>query len=188
MALTDASNEARFCSLFYPQTRDEVLRSHRWNFATQRTVLTRLANAPLFGWAVQYQLPIDFLRLLQLNRWRESEARSLHEIEGNRLLTNEEEGQLKYIARVEDANLFDALFIEALAIKLASKLARPLTNSSTMPGQFLEEYERLTAPLARRINAQEDRPKQFLSSVNSNLVTSRFGSVFRGGGSAPTTP
>jgi hypothetical protein len=184
LSLEDATAEARFCKLFYPATRDEVLRSHRWNFATKRTVLSRLSDAPIFGWSVQYQLPIDFLRLLQLNRWRESEARSLHEIEGNKLLTNEQEGQLKYIARVTDANLFDALFIEALALKLASKLAKPLTNSNSLHGEFLQEYERVTAPLARRIDAQEDRPKRFIASVHSNLVASRFGSVFRGGGSA----
>jgi len=59
ISLTEASPEANACSIHYEQTRNEVLRAHRWNFAITRATLTELASAPEFGWAHQYQLPND---------------------------------------------------------------------------------------------------------------------------------
>ncbi len=158
LGLDDGSKGARFCRLFYEQTRDEVLRSHPWNFAMKREVLSRLVDEPVFGWKRQYQLPPDFLRLVQLNGFAETEAARNSEIEGNTLLCDEDEAQVRYVRRMEDAGLFDPLFAEALAMKLASKLAQPLTGSRTLGAEILREYERITAPLARRIDSQEDRP------------------------------
>ena len=85
-SLDDASPEARACKLNYGPTRDEVLRSHRWNFATKRATLSRLSGAPPFGWAAWYQLPVDCLRLLQLNGWETHEQRDRWEVEDGRLM------------------------------------------------------------------------------------------------------
>jgi hypothetical protein len=173
MSLEDASQAARFCKRFYDQTRDEVLRSHPWNFAGKRLALSRLSDDPLFGWAYQYGLPIDFLRLLQLNAYSSSEAPKFCEIEGNRLLTDEGEAQVRYVARVTDPNLFDSLFVEALATKLASKLAQPLTGSRTDANALLTAYERVVAPLARGVDAREGRARRRLPFIESMLVQSR---------------
>ena len=178
MSLDDGSKAARFCRLFYAQTRDELLRSHHWNFAIARETLLRLAEEPLFGWAYQYALPRDFIRLVQLNGYGETEAQRSSEIEGGALLTNETEARIRYVRRVEDAGLFDPLFAEALMVKLASKLAQPLTGSRGAPGELLAEYERITAPLARRVDAQEDRRRRKEPWVESSFVRARMGGGF----------
>jgi hypothetical protein len=172
--LDEESNEARACRLHYAETRDEVLRHHRWNFAIHRETLSQLATPPVFGWAFQYQLPEDCLRLFELNGWDVARRPGFWEIEGRVLLTNEGEAQVRYISRVTDCNKFDALFIEALALKLASKIARPINGSAEMSGEFLTEYEKVTGGRARRTDAFEGRPLRAPAWMQSDLVFSRF--------------
>lgn len=174
-SLDEASQPARYCNLFYAQTRDEVLQSATWNFACVRATLSRLADAPAFGWAFQYQLPSDYLAVIQLNSWQAAEARDLYEIEGNRLLTDEESAQLRYTARIEDSEIFPPLFVEALYVKLASKLAEPLTGSGSKADGLLGEFEKLVEPLAQKANAREGRSRRKLPYVESDFVRSRYG-------------
>lgn len=175
MSLDDASAEARQCKLAYEPTRDEALRAHRWNFAARRANLSRLADPPPFGWRARYQLPSDCLRVLQLNGYEDYERPDLWEVEGRQLLTDRETAQVKYVARVTDATQFDALFVKALACKLAAEIAKALTGSSSIPGDLLTEYERITGPLARTADAMEARPKRKLPWVESELVRTRRG-------------
>lgn len=175
MSLDDRTPEAALCQRFYEQTRDEVIQSHPWNFAIKRETLSRLSAAPLFGWAYQYQLPADCLRILQLNGYEVYQSDGRFEIEGGRMMTNCETAQIRYIARVTDGALFPPLFAEALALKLATRLAKPITGSASEVERLLTEYERITKPLAMRMDAAEGRPKVKLPWANSRFVQSRYG-------------
>jgi hypothetical protein len=172
--LDDASPSARFCNVYYTQTRDEVLRAHPWNFAIKRQTLTS-SGAADSGWSYKYTIPNDCLRVLQLNGFEDYEARDKFGIEARYLVTDEDTANIKYIARIEDVNLYDPVFIEALAVKLASKLATCLSGSRNAGADFLSEYERITGPSARRLNAFEGRPKQKEPWVESSFVRSRWG-------------
>ena len=173
MSLDDASQAARFCKQFYTHTRDAVLQTAQWNFAIKRASLSRLADAPISGWQYQYQLPTDHLRVIELNGADVSARFGEFSIEGNRLLTDDDGAVIRYISRVEDANLFDALFIETLATKLASKLAKPLTGNAQEAQALTTELVRLSGPAARRADAVEGKPKPILPFMNSPLVSSR---------------
>lgn len=177
MSLDDDSREAQFCKRFYDQTRDEVIQSHAWNFAIRRAVLSRLSEAPPFGWAWQYQLPADCLRILQLNGHDVSRREGRYEVEGGRLLTNDDECAVRYLRRVEDAALFPPLFVEALALKIATRLAKPLTGSTSEVERLLTEYERITKPLAMRADALEGRPAVRPAWVESDFVRARRGGI-----------
>ena len=65
--LLDDNVAARACHAMLPIARAEVLRSHRWNFATARATLAALGEAPAFGYARAYGLPADNLRVLEVN-------------------------------------------------------------------------------------------------------------------------
>ena len=175
MSLDDETQPARYCKRFYAQTRDAVLQSHAWNFAIARVLLSRLAEEPIAGWAHQYALPVDCLRILQVNGYEWHERQGLFETEGRALLTDAEVANVRYIRQVTDANLFTPLFSEALAVKLAAQLAQPLTGSRELPTQLLTEYERIIGPKARRLDAFEGRPKVKLPWVTSALVAARRG-------------
>ncbi len=177
MSLEDASAEGRACNRFYSQTRDEVLRAHQWNFATARTVLSQLEEAPEFGWDYQYQLPSDFLRIRSLNDIDCWDGHDRYDIEGRTLLTDLDEANLRYIYRCTDGTLYDSLFVEALATKLAARIAAPLTGSQQLGLSLMQKYEQVLIHRARRIDASESRPKDRLLYQSSNFVRSRYGSA-----------
>ena len=171
--MQEESNEGRVCRLLYAETRDEVLRDHRWNFAIRRKSLVKLVAPPEFGWAFQYELPTDCLRLLEVNGWHQGRRKGVWEIEGKVVLTNDTEAKVRYVSRVENANRFDSVFVEALATKLASKIAMAINGSSSMTGELLTQYEKLTGPRARRLDAFESNPQRRPVWVDSDLVMSR---------------
>ena len=170
--ITDAGAPARACQLHWDGTRDEVLRSHRWNFATARAKLSELAEVPAFFWTHQYALPGDFIRALEVNGTEEGYGRPW-KIEGQNLLTNEESVNLVYIRRATEVDQWDSLFQEAMVLKLAAKLSVVLRGSSTQVEGFLSEYAQLTAPLARRIDANEGRENVGMKPLRSEFVNAR---------------
>lgn len=171
--ITEDTVEGRACALQYPVARDELLRMHRWNFAIDRDTLTALASAPAFGWAKQYALPGDCLRVLQVNAWEDNEIPPRWEVEGRFLLTDENTAEIKFIKRETDVAVFDSVFVSALSCKLAAMIAKDVTGSSTMATEALTEYERILGPNARRMDAHEGRKKRKLPWVESDLVHSR---------------
>lgn len=184
----DADNAtARACNLHYEATRDQLFRAHRWNFAQARATLTRLADAPLFGWSYQYQLPADCLRVLEVN---DSELGDVitdeYIIEQGKILTNADAVNLVYVQRIEDVTQFDPLFVDALAVKLAVVLSETVRGTTGKTEALVTLYEKLTAPLARRVDANEGRRRKGLLSLNSLFVRER-GSSGMIGGTATTT-
>jgi hypothetical protein len=174
MALTDQSKQAQFCSRFYAQTRDEVLQTHRWNFAMRRAALNKLTDAPQSEWAAAYQLPVDCLRVVELNGYEPTERKGEFSVEAGTLLTNDDEANIRYIARVSDGSFYHPLFVHALATMLASRLAGPLTGSRNMPQELLQEYAVLTGAQARMADAFEERKRRKMPWVESDLVAARF--------------
>ena len=171
--ISDAGAPARACQLHFDGTRDEVLRSHRWNFATARASLSMLAEDPPFYWKHQYALPGDFIRALEVNGTEEGYGRPW-KIEGKNLLTNEEDGlNLVYIRRATEVDEWDSLFQEAMVLKLAAKLSVVLRGSSTQVDGFLQEYAAITAPLARRVDANEGRESAGMKPLRSEFVNAR---------------
>lgn len=176
VSMNDDRLAASACLRHYAECRDKVLRSHRWNFATKRVALSRLAARPAFGWSYQYELPADFMRATEVNG---SEAGDVVSgewlIEGRAILTNEEAVNLVYVRRVTDVSLFDSLFVDALAVKLAIALSETLRGSTGKTESLVQLYERITAPLARRIDANEGRRRKGLLPVNSHALRARGG-------------
>jgi hypothetical protein len=186
-SLEDPSPNARFCKAFYNQTRDEVLQSNPWRFATRTETLTELVDDPLIEWDHAFQLPTNCLRVLELNGTDNRERSGYFEVQANTLLTNETSAVIKFIRRETDGTLYPALFIEALSCKLAARIAKPLTGKDDAAANLLTEYTRLTGPEARRTDAYIGHRRPALPFVNSDLVASRFGAggYWGGGGYYP---
>jgi hypothetical protein len=168
---TDTTSKA--CKLFYEPTRDEVLRSHRWNFAEIRAVLSELAEEPAFGWDHAFQLPSDCLRVCEVNDSEIGEGEAW-KVEGQTILSDEGTMNIVYIRRVTDAEIFDPLFCEALGLKLATKLVAKLRGNTAQVSALGEEYLRITAPLARRIDSNESRSKRGLLPLRSEWIAARY--------------
>ena len=135
MSLDDNTKSARYCKALYDDTRDFVLRSYPWRFALKRYVLAPLKEKPLFGYEYRFSLPSDCLRV-----WKMAENER-YQVEGQCLLADTDVCRFIGITRIEDAGLFDPMFVEALSLKLASELAVPLTASVTLKESLNKEYQ-----------------------------------------------
>tara|TARA_R110000822_G_scaffold109543_1_gene239412 strand:- start:3140 stop:3742 length:603 start_codon:yes stop_codon:yes gene_type:complete len=149
LTLTEDTEAARAANLVYDQIRDACIRDHVWNFAVNRVELAQNSTAPAFEFSYQYNLPSDCLRVLQMD-----DMSTLYKIEGGKLLTDDGTAKILYLARVEDVNLFDAMFVEALSARLAAELSVTLSESNTLYSNMMEMYQRKISD-ARSMDAQE---------------------------------
>jgi len=165
LTLTEDSEAARSSNLIYEQIRDACIRDHVWNFAVNRVELAQNSTAPAFEFAYQYNLPSDCLRVLQME-----DLDMFYKIEGGKLLTDEGTAKIMYLARVEDVNLFDSMFVEALSARLAAELAVTLAESNTLYSNMMEMYNRKLGD-ARSMDAQESG---YLEIVADTWLDSRI--------------
>lgn len=166
ISLNDDSKQARAVNSCFADLRDAELRQNRWTFAIKRTQLATLATAPSYGFAYAYALPADFLRLdmvgdaypsVDLSNYRDAEDVD-YQIENNTILTDMTAPlKIRYGASISDPTLWDALFREALACRLAAELAEDLTQSSGKRELAWKEYTR-ALQAAKRSNAVERPP------------------------------
>ncbi len=158
--VAEDSDNARICRTFYASVRDAVLRSHPWNCAIKRTTLTALATGPLMDYDHRYQLPTNpwCLRILQVGTLEEQPTR--WKVEGRQLLADLNSPKIAYIKRITDTNEFDALLFDALVLKLAIKIAMPLTKNDSIVKSLVDELESISLPEARSIDGQESSVQQ----------------------------
>ena len=126
--LNGTQKEAQACRLFYQPSLDEVLRCHPWNFAIRRADLTADPIDPSFGWAKSYALPSDCLRVVDLNDLGALTDPPRWQIEGRSIYCDSDEAHIRYIARVDDPNQYDSLFVAALSCLLAANIAKKVTG------------------------------------------------------------
>ena len=130
-ALSDNTPQAIECNRLYAITRDMELRGHNWNFAIRRADLAADTTSPSWGYDNRYRLPADFLKLVEVestDQWR-VEAGNAGESGSFFVLTDLSDPiYIRYVARVTDPAVFDPLFINMLAARLAMDLAPKLTQ------------------------------------------------------------
>lgn len=171
--LNGTEKAAQACKLFYQHALDETLRCHPWNFAIRRADLTADPIDPSFGWAKSYALPSDCLRVVDLNDLGQLTDPPRWQIEGRSIYCDQDEAHIRYISRADDPSQYDALFVAALACKLAALIAKKVTGSDSIAQAQLAEYESVYGPNGRFTDAKEGRPKPKAPWVTSDLVKSR---------------
>src|SRR5687768_15522866 len=67
VSLSDGTANANTADDLYEAVRDDLLRSHPWNFATKRVQLARSATTPGFEFDYAYVLPADWLRTISVH-------------------------------------------------------------------------------------------------------------------------
>jgi hypothetical protein len=153
---TDTSLQAILCRLHYEQTRNSLLRSHWWRFATERVDLVDSGTTPDFEWDYEFDLPTDFLRMKSVyeDRFSNENLRS-YAPEGSVLLTNEDEISIRYIKKVTDVTAFDPLFIEVLVLQLALKMIGPLAGGDANLQEVLQKELSVVMRQVKTLDAQE---------------------------------
>jgi hypothetical protein len=148
--LDEPNSNARMCRVFFPALRDRCLRDHAWSFAMASAPLSVLEEAsPDPDYPLACTVPADALRLVRM-----SDGSPFRRM-GERLLAQSRDASVEYVRRVEDPEVFDPLFVEALVFLLASELCMAVTRDAAIGAQFRQGYlERLA--VARSIDSQEN--------------------------------
>lgn len=165
ISLTEDSKAARLCNLHFEPLRDAVLRDHIWNFALSRAELALSTSSPVFGYAYKFALPTDCVRVVK-QQYEDVE----YKIEGGFLLSDDSASKILYVKRETDPSKFDALFIDALAARMAAELAYPLTGSVSQSQTMFQIYKQKLSD-ARTADGQEGTPEDI---VADEFVVSRY--------------
>jgi hypothetical protein len=161
---TEDSVEARACSTCYESSRDALLRDHPWNFAIRRATIAADASEPDWGRENSFTLPSDWVRNVP-NYPEDNEPEPDWQIEGRKILTDEEGPlYLRYVSKVTNPNIMDALFIKALEYTMAIEMCEQLTQSNTKKAS-LEEGLKAVISKAKRTNAIENVSQSFPEST-----------------------
>jgi hypothetical protein len=161
-SLFDGSDHASSILDIYGQTRDQMLREYDYDFAEQTAALTLLkfvptagypwdpVSMPPAGWAFEYAFPSNALKIRiiqpQPNFLFNPDPQFYPFSEYNDprftppqrvLLSNVQNAQASFTARITDPTTWDVAFTDALAIRLAALLGPELTgadsNRTTIP-------------------------------------------------------
>ena len=151
-SLSDNNARARACSSRIDDVIVTILRMHVWNSALERKLLTNIGE-PIFGWNYIYQLPADYIRVVEV------EPVSKYMVEKRNILSNEKTLQLLYVAIPTDINNLDPLLAEAVAMKLAWEIAETLTSKAGLKQEMMQKYI-IALQEARSANSKDKTPER----------------------------
>lgn len=139
-SLSDGTTNANTADDLYEEVRDDLLRSHPWNFATKRVQLARSSTDPTFEFDYAYVLPSDWLRTISVHDNDAGHGTVLYRTEQvggqNCIVASSDAIYLRYVASVTDPNLMSADFRRAFALSLARDLAIPISSSNSMQDKY----------------------------------------------------
>ncbi len=150
---------ARSMKAAFDSVRDMELRRYDWSFAIKRaSIAADGTDETILNTWKRYSLPNDFLKLI---RDDESGAHPDWKIEGLYILSADASPlEIRYIARIEDPNFYDTLFIEAFAGRLAMECCEEITQSDGKMDRVVAAYKEDIAE-AKRIGAIEKPAQDF---------------------------
>lgn len=177
-SMEDASVEAGVCRVTYPTALEAVLSSAPWPFAMKRAALSPLASGGRGGFTFAYNLPPDCLVVLEVfagRRLREDQKVPFDvEVEADTrvLLTDQEDAEVKYTARVENPLLFHPLFVQALSWHMAQDLAISLAKdddastrmASRANNRYIQTLHQAIAQAVGETQKDKDPESVFLTS------------------------
>jgi len=155
----------RTCKLYYDISREYVLGTRTWPFAQRYVDLALVEEEPNEEWQYSYRYPAECLRLDHLvaggihttdqyvypyqdyNRpvYTKADAPLLpyelgSDTSGRLVYTDVVDAKAKYLSNITDTGLFSALFIDALAWRLATELAGVLSRDTALRGACDQQY------------------------------------------------
>jgi len=192
-ALDEQSVESSKCNIFYPIARRSVLSSYPWTFAKKTQALS-LSTSQLAEWTYCYNFPSDCLKAVYIvppnsNGPVTAGGSQLGRVEYNpiefEILTvdglkvigcNYPEAVLAYGADITDVRLFDPLFEDMLAWRLAQELALPLGGDSgaSYRSEAMREY-RMILDEAVCMDQNQNSPNKVLQMPRE--IKARTGAV-----------
>jgi hypothetical protein len=180
--------KSRQINAVFDSVAKQVIRSHRWSCCIKRATLSQLTEIPTtyldFGYKYKYQLPSDSLRFLDLNGEPWSSKTLRFDI-NNALELHTDDGtvNIRYVAWISEPAQWDVLLAEAVAVKLAQRIARRITKDGISPEALNAEYQRAVANAMRvdamEVGSGENSPLERILETSPIVQAGRQGSFSR---------
>lgn len=150
-----------------------MLRSHPWNCAIRRVLLSPDVTPPAFGYAHRFQRPADWLRTVAVGErdWDGVEYRT----ESGFYLCDDAAFHLCYVFDNDVPETYDSMLVAAMETAMAAALAYPVTKSTSLADALAMEL-RATLSVGRGLDSQDDPPETL---GDQPLLRSRFGGRVR---------
>lgn len=157
-ALTQDDPNARSMNACFVALRKSMLRKYVWGFAVKRESIAADSDQTAWGDWNRFAKPNDFLRLIRDNETRRAPD---WKIEGTFIVTMDSAPlDIRYVADIDDATMYDSLFDEAFASLLAYETCLEITGSTGRKDSALNDYN-LAIAEAKRIGAIEKESDEF---------------------------
>lgn len=157
----DDTHLGRSVAAVWNQVRRAAIRDHSWNFATRRKDLAAAAlDSVPYPWGYSFPMPAESVRLLGVLNL----SRPEYQLEGGSILCNAA-GPLyiKYLIDVEETALWDDLFVEAFACRLAFQVGPRIAGSAfDKSGAWTVYQDALNQ--AKRVDARENPPVEMVAT------------------------
>lgn len=151
----------------YAPTRQSLYREFAFRHSQFRATLVEDGTTGGNGWAHIFTLPAGYLRPLAVNPDYRGVGQDLFSVEivsGTTLViaTDATTAILLYVKDDETFENWEALFVEALALRMALRTCKLITGSSEREQMLLTEFEKLVLPKASTVDASElEEPLQW---------------------------
>lgn len=145
-SLTEDSNEAKVCKLFYESVRDSVLEDFTWPFAQKYVSLGLIEEEPNLDWGFKYQYPSDCIHAIRILNGASRVNPPLvpfqigNDASGLVLYTDQEDAILQYTMRFTDPVRFSPTFADATSWRMAYEIAMPLAVKETIRNTAWQLY------------------------------------------------
>lgn len=153
--IDDETKNARAAKRAFVPCRDALLREYpTFNFADETVQRSASpVDAKIFRWSWQTQLPVDCIAVRDVNGLSPEHW----ERRGGHLYTNQAPPlYLRYARQIDDTTLFDPLFDEALATKIAEAIAVTVTGKPAEADRMARRLDDLM-PKLKKTDARESR-------------------------------
>jgi hypothetical protein len=145
--LDDNQTEAIVMKASYTHCRDTVLEARAWTFATTRGIWIPTIDTIPFGFTYSYQIPSTVLKVLTVanagtgNVFSSSDSTFKWQREKDRVITDAESINVRYIEKITNTNQFSTGFVNALSLYLAWYNCVALTESTTLKSSLWAQYQ-----------------------------------------------
>jgi len=148
-SLSQSTQNARTCNLFYAIVRDSYLIEHDWSFCAKIIELTEeTTEVEGYDWArYKFSYPVDCLKARRITDGESNYSYpfiirdvEISLVETKLIFTGIEEAFLEYTLAMTDPDSFDQTFLMALSKKIAFEISWPLTKDAKIQKQAFDQY------------------------------------------------
>lgn len=183
--INESTKQARICRTWFDTVYGAVLQDFPWNWARRSLALAETFEV-VQGWSKSYAYPADCISAEAITdaagariggryqwggMWSDAWPNPLimkvpfqvyAGAQSSLICTDLPQAYLIYTARIDDTERYPPMFVEALALRLGSAIAMPLSSSAEVLARISQAYEQRVAAAKTAVmnEAQQDPDAQ----------------------------